>query len=80
MDVIFKSQTGRDFVIEIDGQTYNGVIPYGMEGKEDEAILNFGHGKLEELRRAQVKQVSKSTYETDEVIIVDEENDQKGER
>lgn len=60
MEAKFISQDGRDFVISIDGEEFEGVIPFGMEGAEEEAIKAFARGKIEELERAaiQVEEVS----------------------
>lgn len=55
MEAKFISQSGRDFIIEIDGTEYEGVIPVGMEGVEDEAIKAFARGKIEELERAAIQ-------------------------
>lgn len=74
MEAKFISQTGRDFVIDIDGQQYTGTIPEGMEGKEDEAILAFSQGKIEELQKSQeiaVDSVAETSYKENDVIISD---------
>lgn len=64
------------FSIEVDKETYDGVIPEGMEDFPDEAIRSYAIGVIESIKnhalvinKSKIRDIKQTAYEKDDIVI-----------